>query len=170
MIRKIVRIVLLVAIVGACLIAVIIGYYVYQRNAETTNFILYHPSRQYNTIWKTAENDIVFIVGDKEDENSFHAFALYDGEYIEVNLDCDYGQNAKISIPNDNTTGGNKDLCLIFGKYQVFPDCFLIEVDKNRSPSAFVGKRDTIIFQRFFINDAEEDSELKQIVSGLMGK
>ena len=167
--RRIRRVILpaLVLLAGAAVIAA--SFSVCRHQANTDALVRYHPARQPNTIWTTAENDILFITGDDGEADPFRAFARWNGTYVEAELYCDYGQNAELSIPADESRGTPGDVCLVFGKFQIAPDRFSIKVEKERSAPEFVGDGGTIVLQRSFTEDLEEGSALDQLVSDLTG-
>lgn len=167
--RKALRVILwaLVLLAGTAVIAV--GFFVCRHQADTDALVRYHPARQPDTVWTTDKTDILFITGGDEEADPFHAFARWNGTYVEVDLNCDYGQNAEISIPADERPGTQEDVCLVFGKFQIAPDRFSIKVQQERSTPAFVGDRGTIVLRRSFIGDLKEGSALDQLVSDLTG-
>ena len=165
--RKILRVILSALVLLTGVAVIVVGLFVYRHQANTDALVRYHPARQPHTIWTTVENDILFITGDGEALDSFRAFARWNGTYVEVELYCDYGQNAEISIPADESLGTHQDVCLVFGKFQIAPDRFSIKVEKEHSTPEFVGDRGTIVLQRSFIKDLEQGSALYQLVSDL---
>ena len=168
--RKLLRAIPLALVLLAGASAIIVGCFIYRHQANTDALVRYHPARQPDTIWTTAENDILFIIGDDGKADPFCAFARWDGTYVKADLYCDYGQNAEIFIPADEIPGAHEDVCLVSGKFQIAPDRFSIKVEEGHSTPEFVGDRGTIVLQRSFIEDLEEDSALYQLVSDLTGE
>lgn len=128
-----------------------------------------YASRQLDTIWKNDESDIIFIVGYGEEANNFRAFAFWDGTYVDVSFTCDYARQAEIAIPGENGIVSRYDgaTYLVVGTYHISTDQLSIEINEELSSMEFVGERDTIVLHRFFNEEMEKNSELKQLVSVL---
>ena len=120
MIRRFLRFVPLASIIVFSVVAIGIGFFVHQKKVLTAELLL-HPSRQFDTIWKNDESDIIFIVGDGEEANNFRAFAFWDGTYVEVSFTCDYARQAEIAIPGENGIVSRYDgaTYLVVGTYHM---------------------------------------------------
>ena len=168
MIRRFLRFLPLTSIIAFSVVAIGIGAFVHQKKVLTAELLL-HPSRQLDTIWKNDESDIIFIVGDGEEANNFRAFAFWDGTYVDVSFTCDYARQAEIAIPGENGIVSRYDgaTYLVVGTYHISADQLSIEINEELSSMEFVGERDTIVLHRFFNEEMEKNSELKQLVSVL---
>ena len=88
---------------------------------------------------------------------------------MEVSFTCDYARQAEIAIPGENGIVSRYDgaTYLVVGTYHISADQLSIEINEELSSMEFVGARYTIVLQRFFSEDMEKNSELKQLVSDL---
>lgn len=165
MFRRILHFIPLVIIVAISVVIIVLGFFVHQKKVLTEELLI-HPSRQLNTVWRTDENDVVFIVGDGESSNNFRAFALWDGSYVEVSLTCDYARQAELAIPGEDGIVSRYDgaIYLAVGTYHISEDMFSIEIDEELSSKEFVADRELIVLHKVCSEELDNSSAIKQLV------
>lgn len=156
---KIMRLIILSIFIIGAVAFIIICVSVYRRTILIEELAIV-PSKQANTIWKTDENDIFFVVADNTNNtNNFRVCVLWHGEYVDASFTCDYARRAELAIPGENGIVDQYSgaIYLVVGIYHIAEDQVTVEVDGDLSLEEFVGQRKSIVLHRYSYEDLIED-------------